>query len=158
PNNVFAAPGAHSGVVINRSLSQMRSFTIPGLALVSTTTIAGGGGLGISGVVHPAGDRVYARSNPGAVEAFSFDANTGQMGGSPLFTIPIVAAQTFFGMDQMAIHPNGSRLYVPQPNALQVYDAATGALVAVIPDSGLAAPSGVCFASAPFVANNPPNT
>jgi hypothetical protein len=158
PNNVFASPQAHSGVVINRSLCQMRSFTIPGLTLVSITTVSGGSGLGLCGVVNPAGNRVYARSNPGLVEAFPFDAQTGQMGDSTLFTISISTAQSFFGMDQMAIHPDGSRLYVPQPNALNVYDAATGALVASITDPGLIAPTGVCFASVPFVANHPPAT
>ena len=49
-------------------------------------------------------------------------------------------------MDQMALHPNGTKLYVSQPGALKVFNASTGARLTSLTASGIVAPTGVCFA------------
>src|SRR5262249_22246875 len=53
PNNVVAAPGGASGVVITREAATVTSFTIPGLTPVNTRALSG---FGISGVISAAGD------------------------------------------------------------------------------------------------------
>ena len=133
--NAYPAPDGLSGVVILLDPPEVRSFTLPGLAPVATRSLSGGWGL--CGVV--TADRVFARSTSSYVDAFSFDA-AGNLGASPLYSIPINDTPAFYGMDQMAVHPNGTRLYVPQQSAVNVYDAASGAFLAAITDSALLAP------------------
>ena len=154
PNNVFADPGARAGIVVRREPRQIRSFTIPGMTLVDTRNLTGTSFSGISGVVHPIGDKVYARSNGGAVDIFAFDPETAQLGPAPLLSIPIASAPTFFGMDQMAITSDGNKLYVSQPGALLAYNAQTGDLLTTITDPALSQPTGVCLA--PAEAPEPP--
>jgi hypothetical protein len=145
PNNAVCAPGGASGFVVRRDPREIRSFTIPGLSLVDTRTLTGTVFSGISGVFSASGDEAYVRSNGGAVDVFSFDPATAALGATPLLSFPIASSNTFFGMDQMALHPNGAKLYVSQPGALNVYDASTGALLKSITDSAISLPTGVCL-------------
>jgi hypothetical protein len=143
PNNVFCAPGGTSGIVITREAAQIQSFTIPGLEAVNTRPLSGE--FGISGLIHPGGDQVFARSNE-RVDIFDYQSTTGVLSAAPRLTIRIAGTPTFYGMDQMALHPNGTKLYVSQPGALQVYHANTGARLTSITASGIVGPTGVCFA------------
>ncbi len=139
--NVSCSPGGQSGVAVNISGS-IQSFKIPGLVPVDTRSL---GAAGISAVFSPAGDRFYVRS-VSTVKGFTFDQATGALGASPFLTIPIAAANAFFGIDQMAIHPNGTKLYVSQGGNLNIYDAMTGSLLkTLMTRSG--ALTGVCLAS-----------
>ena len=104
---------------------------------------------GISGLFNASGDEAFVRSNGGAVDVFSFDPATAALGAAPLFSFPVASANTFFGMDQMVLHPNGTKLYVSQPGALNVYDASTGTLLKSITDSAISQPTGVCLPAAP---------
>ncbi|MCH8807313.1 MAG: thrombospondin type 3 repeat-containing protein [Planctomycetes bacterium] len=142
--NSYGGLGATSGVVVDFFARQIHSFAIPGLTLVDTRNLSG---RGVSGVVNPAGDRFYAKSGSlvPAVDVFSYNSATGALGAAPLFTIPISSSPSFYGMDQMAITPDGTKLYVPQPGALNVYDAATGSLLTTITDPNIVSPTGVCF-------------
>ena len=146
PNNVFCSPGGESGILISRDTDRILSFTIPGLAPVDQRAL--GGDLGISGVVHPAGDRVFARDNGGGVKVFAYDPITAALGVNPLLFIPALDALTFFGMDQIALTPDGSKLYVSEAGVLSVFDATTGEPLNQLPVPGLSA-SGVCFGRAP---------
>jgi len=147
PNNVFCAPGGTSGIAITRDAGELRSFTIPGLGLVDVRPLSGR--FGISGQINPAGDRVFARDNFGGfVDVFDYDSGAGALGALPLFRIRILDTPTFFGMDQLALRPDGTKLYVSQPGALNVYDAGTGGLLGPIGDPNLRAATGVCFSSA----------
>jgi hypothetical protein len=143
-NNVFCAPGGASGVVITHRADQILSFTIPGLVPKDVRSLSGDHG--ISGFVHPLGDRVFARDNGGWVDVFDYDPLTAALGASPLLSIPISNTLSFYGMDQMALHPEGAKLYVSQPGAVNVYDASTGVLLTRILNPSLSAPTGVCFA------------
>ena len=144
PINVLCAPGSASGAVLDYSSNEVRSFVLPPLAGIDTRVLPGPG---ISGQIHPSGDRLYVLSL-GGIDAFSYDSTNGAIGGAPLFSIPISDNTPFFGMDQMAVHPDGSKLYVSQPGAVEVYDAISGALLAAITDPGIVNPAGVCFPSA----------
>jgi WD40 repeat protein len=144
PNNAFCAPGSGAGIEVSRGLREIRSFTIPGLALGNLRVLTGTG-FGISGEINPAGDRAFVRSNSGAVDVYGFDSITAALSAVPLTTIPIANTNTYFGIDQMALHPSGEKLYVPQPNALKVYDAASGALLTSITHPDIITPTGVCF-------------
>lgn len=144
PNNVFCAPDGNSGIVIRRAAGEILSFTIPGLTLVNIRSLSGN--FGISGFVNRAGDRLYARSN-GAVDVFDYNSATAAIGLVPLFSIPIFDALTYYGMDQMVISPDGSKLYVSQPSALNVYDAHTLVLLTAITAPEISAPTGVVIES-----------
>ncbi len=150
PNNVVVAPGNASGVVINRSGGTFRSFTIPGLAFVDTRTISGAGPFGLAGVFNAAGDRLFVRGNNGAggtVDVYAYTPATGAVGAVPLFSIAVGTTPTFFGMDQLALHPSGGKVYVSWAGGVRVYSAATGALLTTIASVDTAGPTGVCFAA-----------
>ncbi|OLC29659.1 MAG: hypothetical protein AUH28_17030 [Acidobacteria bacterium 13_1_40CM_56_16] len=152
PNNVVAAPNSASGVVINRDAENIRSFTVPGLSAVDTRTISG---FGISGVFNLAGDQLFVRDNSAKVSVFSYNPATAAIGSTPLFIIPIAPTPTFFGMDQMAIHPNSNKLYVSQPGSVQVFNATTGALITTMTSPDISSPTGICLAACtPPVINN----
>jgi len=145
PNNVYGSPNARSGVVVSFDSSTVQSFTIPGLTLVDTRTLPGSG---LCGVINPAGDKIYVRTTDGQVVAYSFDSTTGALGAGPLFTLNGAIPDSFFGMDQMAITPDGARLYLPQGNLLQIYDAGTGSLIDTILNTDFTDLTGVTFGRA----------
>jgi RTX calcium-binding nonapeptide repeat (4 copies) len=144
PFDVYCAPGVQSGVTIT-FFGGVTSFSIPGLAEVDSRSFSGNDG--ISGAVNPAGNRVFMRSNnPGSIDVFDFNSATGALGPSPLLTFSVgSSASAFFGLgiDQIALHPNGEKLFVSEPNALNVYDPNTGALLDSITDPAIVAPTGV---------------
>ena len=146
PNNVNCAPGSASAVVTTREEADVRSYTItPSLAgAVSTEALTGG--FGLSAVINSAGNVLYARSNPGQIDAFSYDQTLGVIGASlGGFPQPIGFALPAFGMDQMALHPDEPKLYAPQQDSVQVFDAATGAFITSITGANIVFPSGICF-------------
>ena len=147
PNNVNCAPGSASAVVTNRSAGDARSYTTPPLAgPVSTQGLTGG--FGISAVINAAGTVLYERSiNGGNIDAFSYNQATGVIGASlGGFPQPIGPTNTPFGMDQMALHPDGTKLYASQAGSVEVFNAATGAFITSITDNSIVDPFGICFA------------
>src|SRR5207302_2029381 len=102
-------------------------FTLPGLSSVDSRNLSGGSA--INAVFSPIGDRIYVREDRGRVDSFSFNPSTGALGAAPQFSITVSSASTFFGIDQIAISPDGRFLYVPQTDRLSIFDASTGALL-----------------------------
>ena len=100
----------------------------------------------ISGVISPAGNQLFVRDNGGAVSAFGYNSATGAMSATP-FVISIASTLSLFGIDQMAIHPKGDKLYVSQPGAVEVFSTSTGALLNRIVDAAISGPTGVCLPS-----------
>ncbi len=148
--NAHCAPNAKSGVVV--STNDIRSFTIPGLALADTRAV---GGTHLSAAFNPAGDRLYVRTTS-QIAAFSFNSATGALGAAPVFTISVTSINSIPGMDQIAVHPDGGKLYVGSTvgavHQLLVFDAATG--LPILPVGSIALPvnslpTGVCFGRAP---------
>ena len=146
PSNALCSPDAASGIAITSTTSaQIESFLIPGLAAADTRSLSGTAGL--SGQISPLGDRVFARTTfASKVDACGFISTSGALTPTPIFAIPAQAVPLFFGTDQLAVHPDGSKFYVPRNGALRVHDASTGALL-----TSMAAPpfaTGVCLPTA----------
>jgi hypothetical protein len=124
--------------------SGITSFTIPGLSGVDTRFSSGGS----SGTFNPTGDRMFVRSGS---DVFDFNPATGALGASPLLMFPVAFAIGFSGTDQIALHPNGGKLFVSEiakrgmgpTSAVNVYDPTTGALLASITDPNIVEPTGV---------------
>jgi WD40 repeat protein len=151
-NNVFCAPGGTSGLVIyGFPTAELTSFTIPGLHRVDTRELPGG--YGNTGLVNVTGNRVFARitdesANTGFIDSFDYNAITAALGATPRFSIPVSVAPGYFGVDQLALHPNNAKLYVSErdSDAVKVYDANTGALLTAITDAHIDQPVGVTVA------------
>ncbi len=147
PNNVVCAPGSTSGVVMSRSFSVLNSFTLPGLVPADQRLATGR--FGVSMALSPTGDILYTRSNQrGWINAFQYDPDTGALGATPDLSISIFETSPFFGIDQLAVHPDGEKFYVSQPGSLNVYDVPTGNLLDSITAPGIVSPTGVCLATA----------
>jgi Ca2+-binding RTX toxin-like protein len=148
PTNVFCAPGAQSGIVIELgdvgAQGTVTSFTIPGLSEVDTRPLSGVSDFGHNGTIHPSGNRVFVRSfSPGLIEVFSFNSATGALGASPMLTFPVGDTTSLGSIDDIALHPNGTKLFVSEFGVLNVYDPNTGALLASITDPNIVRPTGV---------------
>src|SRR5262245_34753422 len=113
PMNVDCAPGSGSGVVVNFSPASLQSFTIPGLTPVETRLFDDEDGVAQSVLIHPAGNRVYARTG-GSLLAYDFEPATGHIGPAPAFRAANRSLRGFYGMELVAIDPAGESLYVPQ--------------------------------------------
>jgi Ca2+-binding RTX toxin-like protein len=182
PMNVYCAPGATSGIIIEREViddfpeirttARISSFSVPGLTLVHTRPLSDGDMF--TGAISRAGNRVFVRAF-GSVDVFDFIQAMGALGVSPLltFSLAIDGGILTTGLDQVAPHPNGGKLFVAESgsgsNAVNVYDPSTGALLASITDPALRFPTSVavmtqadpCAGSPPpgaIVGTNGPNT
>jgi hypothetical protein len=142
PNNVHCSPSATAGIVVQRNINSVVSFKIPGLTAVSTRALDTGG---LSGAINRAGDRAFVRTFSGRLSAFSLDETTAALGAPPIFAVATAPAQTFFGIDQFAIHPSDASLYVTVPGAVRILSAATGATIGSITGAPLAQATGICF-------------
>ncbi len=152
PLNAYCSPSSNAGVVVNQvGGGSVESFTIPGLASVDVRFTTGVSAH--AGAINPAGDRVFVRTASGTVDAFGFNQATGALSATPLFTINVNSSQPFFGIDQIAVHPNGLKLYIPEVGALGVYDVDpafdSGDLITSIVDGNIIRPTGVCFPATP---------
>ena len=146
PMNVYCAPGGRVGIVTNRHFPPVQSFSIHGLehldqleALVGTIMVA---------AFSPTGDRLYVRTNGNAsVIAYEFDPQTGQIGGQLFRTFITLMNPIFGGIEVMQITPDGSKIYVSQPEAVKIIDAINGDLIGSLTDSTIVDPRGICFRS-----------
>jgi hypothetical protein len=151
PVNVYCSPAATAGVVVEAFSNSVTSFKVPGLIRVSNRTFSTNP---VSGALNHAGDRAYFRDFDGIVHGFSFDQTTGVLGTAPFFQVATTSVRSFFGIDQLAVHPSDSSLYVPEPGHLRILDATTGATTGSIAVGSLDQPTGVCFGAVPL--NEPP--
>ena len=133
PNNVACVPGGSFGLVITRDLAKLRSFTIPGLALVEEFNLDEQ--FGISVVAHPTGDRVYTRLN-GGFFGWCYDPATGRFECSPLFETDAAFSTPCFGVDNVAVHPDGAKLFLTMNGGIRVLDSTSGEELGTIPASG----------------------
>jgi len=146
PNNVTCASNAKSGIVVTRATHQITSFTIPGLTPVHTRTLSAPSQGGVT-LINRAGTRVFNRQVTGEIDVFGFTSATGALSATPLFTIlgPVMNNNVFFGMEQMALNPQGTKLYVSRVGGVDIFNPTTGAPLGAV--SGLSAvdPTGICF-------------
>jgi RTX calcium-binding nonapeptide repeat (4 copies) len=159
PINVYCAPGAQSAVVIQLGVvgveGTVTSFTIPGLSEVDTRPLSG---VGESGAINPSGNRVFVRSfSPGLIDVFEFNPATGALGASPLLTFSVGDTIPLGGVEQIALHPSGRKLFVTEFGTVRIYDPNTGTLLDSITDPNIVSPTGVAVqAEADPCAGSPP--
>lgn len=147
PNNVSCSPMAKTGIVMGNFGSAI-SFTIPGLTQVDRRNL---GSYVVSGAINHKGNRAYFRTTNGIsmVKSFDFDQSTGIFGAAPLFQVSVAPALTFFGMDQLAIHPLNGSIYVSEPGGVRILNAMTGTTIGSITSPSLSQATGVCFGAGP---------
>jgi hypothetical protein len=84
------------------------------------------------------------------VESYAYNSATGSI-VAQLFSVPITGNTPFHGMDQLAVHPDGTKIYVSQGDKLTVHKASTGAVLSTLT---LGPVTGVALG--PGRANQPP--
>jgi sugar lactone lactonase YvrE len=143
PNNATCAPGGLTAVTVSRApTARLRSFEVDGLATVATRPLY----FGLSACFSRDGRRLFVRQTQ-SVEAWTFDPLTGALGDAPLFSIPADYLEEFYGMERIALHPDGSRLYVPVWQAVRIHAPESGDLLDTKPVPVLASPGGIAIAS-----------
>jgi hypothetical protein len=136
-NNVVIAPDGTTGVLITRNDGGLGSFSVPDLSPLDGVALPGDFPFGTSLAFHPRGDRIFARNTGDMViHAFGYDTATGAI-SSPQFSIPTGIIANCFGVEQLAVHPDGSKLYVTDSDSLDVFDANTGAFITTVDDLDL---------------------
>ncbi len=147
-----SAIGVRSGFTFLPPIGLIRSALIPGLATVDDRELVG---QGISAAINSAGNRVFVRSTTpsidglppfGTVDVFSYISATGALGAEPSFSFRVDTTSSSFGVDQLALHPDDTKLYVGELFELNVYDASTGSFLTSITAPNMFRPQGVCFA------------
>lgn len=138
PNNSSCAPGSRAGVLLDREAG-LTSFTLPGLEQVDFANLHGT--TAVAAVFSYGGDRLYVRTTE-TVEAFDFNPINGQMRADWVQAVPY--SSEYFGIDQIALHPETGKLYVDGGQSLLILDTATGTQNAWI-DVGDT--TGICFAN-----------
>lgn len=146
PNNAVCAPGSLSGILLDRA-GGMTSFTMPELEVADRETVADSAL--VAAVFAHDGRTVYVRSRS-SVAAYGFDPLNGEM--SPEWKHELPRASTFYGVEQIALHPDGNKLYVDGGGPLLILDPETGHELGGMP---LGDATGVCFANN---ASNPART
>jgi len=138
PNNAVCAPGSLAGALLDRD-GGLTSFTMPGLTPADHAVVDGSAL--VAAVFARDGRVLYARSRY-AVAAFGFDPLSGEM--TPGWRRELPRSSTFYGVEQIALHPAGDKLYVDGGGPLLILDPASGNELGGL---DLTDATGVCFAN-----------
>ena len=140
PNNVAASPAGDLCVAVGRgTLSRVRTIRIDGMERLQTVDLTG---FGVSAVFSPSAHRLYVRTTTG-VDVFAFDPAAGIVGSTPLFSFAAASASPYFGIDQIAMDPEGAILYVSEGDRVNMYDPENGAFLGSVAGAGLSGATGV---------------
>lgn len=140
PNNAACAPGSRTGVLLDRH-GGLTSFLLPSMKVADAAMTRGE--TGVSATFSRDGRKLYVRTSH-TVEAFDFDPLSGALKAG--WVRPVPFSSTYYGMDQIAIHPDGDKLYVDGGDVLLILNPKNGEPFGAI-EAGDA--TGVCFASTP---------
>lgn len=138
PNNAICAPGSFAGVLLDRE-GGITSFTFPGLVKAEYRSL--GNAAGVAAVFSRDGRSLFVRTRY-SVQAFHFNPLTGAM--SELWALEMPETSTFYGIEQIAIHPESNKLYVDGGGPLLILDTETGNTLGNIE---LGDATGICFAN-----------
>ena len=138
PNNGSCAPGSRAGVLLDREAG-LTSFTLPGLEQADFAQLQGS--TAVAAVFNYAGDRLYVRTTE-SIEAFDFNPLNGAM--RPDWVRSVAYSSEYFGIDQIALHPDTGKLYVDGGGEMLILDTETGAQNASINGGDT---TGICFAN-----------
>ncbi len=136
-HNAYCAPGSRSAIAAAGG-GALHSFLLPGLTPVSNIAVQAQ-----SAAFAPDGKRLYVRSFNSVVRALAFDPATGVI-GAQLWQTTVTGGTGFFGRDELALSPDGGKLYVPEAGVLRVLDAATGASLSNLTNADLTSASAIC--------------
>jgi len=103
---------------------------------------------GFAGAFAPAGDVFFVRERGGAadlLQAYGIDPDSGAFAPFALWEAQTCKTSAPDGMDSIAVHPDGSRLYVSGGPALCVYSTADGSLLHTLTDPALVDATGVAL-------------
>jgi len=140
PMNVTCARGGTTGVVVNTITNDLRSFLVNGMTPVSTQVLPGTGGIGINVSISGDGTKVFGRRSSDFVTAYNFNSATGVI-GAQLWSTNVGFQPSLYGVEQMALNPTGTRLFVSTTNSVLALNATTGAVVgsvAIVNPTGIA--------------------
>ena len=143
PINVHCAPDGRSGIVVSHGGSHVTAFRTPGLTRTSQAFLSAPGG--IVGAFSQDGRRAYVRSEYNALDAFDYDPTTAVLGSTPVYTRTVGAVIPFYGVEQLALDPSGTKLLVPEFGHVRVFDAQSGAALPGLIHPSIARPTGICF-------------
>jgi hypothetical protein len=138
PNNAVCTPGSLSGVLLDRE-GGLTSFTFPGLVKSDYRSL--GTSAGVAAVFSSDGRSLFVRTRY-SIEAFQFDPINGTM--VDLWKQNIPETSTFYGIEQIAIHPDGSKIYVDGGGPLLILDPHNGDKIG---DIAFGDTTGICFAN-----------
>ncbi|MCC9599430.1 PKD domain-containing protein [Stieleria sp. JC731] len=152
-NNAIA-PDGNYGVALR--FNSILSYAIDGLTPTGIATVNSGVNLQTA-VFSPDGTRLYLRSDgyegSGFIDVFEFNPENGTISPVPIMTIsgldndysgdPPTRQFVYFGMEQMAISEDGSRLYVSQMGSVDVYDTSSGQIIDSVSHQSMIAGTGV---------------
>jgi hypothetical protein len=137
PNNTACAPGSLAAVLLDRD-GGVTSFTLPDmLPAVQVHT----GAPALAATFNADGRRLYVRTRE-SVATFDFNPVTGDM--QPRWQQAAPEIPTYFGMELIALHPQGQKLYVDGGDSMLILDAESGAQSGAIE---LGDATGVCLAA-----------
>jgi hypothetical protein len=149
PINLNVLPGAPFGLLVKWNTRQARSFTMPGLAATATLT-AQGSDFGVCALVDPVRNRIYYRTGQDpftrrntSLQAFPFDPATGTFGTTPDWNVSAGYVLACYGVEQLALHPDGSKLYTSALGGVEIRDPDTGALLGKITHPAIVEPAGI---------------
>jgi hypothetical protein len=137
PNNGSCAPGSRSGVLLDREAG-ITSFTLPGMAMADSAKL--NSPIAVSAVFSHSGDRLYVRTTT-TVEAFDFNPFNGDMTAD--WVQQVAYTSEYFGVDQIAVHPDNGLIYVDGGRELLILDPHNGQQTGLV-QAGDA--TGICFA------------
>ena len=119
----------------------LTSFTLPGLEPAQHVQLASPEA--IASVFSRDGRKLFVRSN-NTLESYHFNPVTGEMQRDWIQQMPDTAP--YYGIDQIAIHPDGRKLYVDGGRSMLIINPDDGAQLG---EFALGDTTGMCFANAP---------
>lgn len=139
-NNVYCTPDGQYGVAV-RATGEVITFSIADMLPIDIGLVVGDAGM--SGEISRDGTKVFVRSInvgnlTGNVTVFDIDPSTGLLSQDPSLVFPVAGAPpnvsssnifVYFGIEQLALSPDNSRVYIPERNHISIYDASTGSLI-----------------------------
>lgn len=138
PNNSACAPGSLAGVLLDRE-GGLTSFTLPEMAPAAHFDT--GDSAALAATFSADGRSLYVRTAD-AVQTFDFNPVTGDL--RPAWRQPAPAISTFFGIEPIALHPDGGKLYTAGGDAMLILDAYNGLPAGAIE---LGDATGICLAA-----------
>ena len=145
--NSVCAPGSATAVVVNNNFSfvgagENRSVALPDMTtidLIGTGKESNG-----SPLLNREGDKLYIRRS-GRIVGLNYNPLNGVIDPVPFFEVTgIPFATAFAAGDAMALHPDGSKLYLPVDRRIDVYDTADSSFLGSVEDPAIIGVGPLC--------------